>query len=188
MRYPKPNAKAGLVMAGAAAAVGLVAGLAARAGARGVAKAAEPLLGHWLDVIKTEHLEVLEAVEKLEATKPTATARRAALLNRIRLLLTRHAVEEENVLYPALRLGEAEAEAMDLSAEHATVKTALYELERMPAGDPGFKSRVRALRADLESHMHREETEIFPALRQGLSPEEDERLTALLLRDGRMVS
>ena len=189
MRYPKPNARAGFALAGVAAAAGLITGFVVRArGRQVVAMAAEPLLGDWLDVIKTQHLEALEVAEKLEETKPRATARRAALLTKLRLMLTRHAVEEENVLYPALRVAAGAAEAHALAGEHADVKAALYELELMAADDAAFKPRVRALREQMEAHMLREETEIFPALRQRLSPEEDAALTAMLHREGRLIT
>lgn len=187
MKSLNTETRAGLAVAGAAAAVGLVAGLAARAGARGIAKAAEPLAGDWLDVIKTEHLMLLELFDKLEATKGDAAAKRNALLEKIRAALARHALEEENVLYAALRLsGEADAAAR-LNTEHAEAKAELYELDLMPADDPAWRSKVRALRERLEAHMQREEDEIFPALRQTLSPEDDDLLTTQVMKEGRRV-
>lgn len=187
MKHTKHATRTGLAVLGAAAAAGLVAGLAvSRPGRRGVHMASEPLLGDWLDVIKAEHLEVLDVLERLIATQSRATAKRKALLARLKLLLTKHAAEEENVVYPTLRGADSAAEAEVLIAEHALVKTALLELELMAPDDAAFMPRLRALQAELEAHMHKEETEIFPQLRKTLSPEADQQLTTLMLREGRL--
>lgn len=188
MRQMKPMARTGLAVAGAAAAVGVAAGIAARLGARGLKVAAEPLAGGWLETVKVQHLEILDLLERAEGTRQAATGRRAALLQRIKAALTRHAVEEENVLYPLLRLEEHGEEARALAEEHAGAKTLLYELEQIPPGDRRWIERLRALRRELESHMQQEEEVIFPALRQRLSAEEENRLTVAIRREGRLFS
>ena len=178
-----------LAFAAAAAGVGLLAGLAARAGARGVVIAAEPLGGHWLDIIKADHLVIQELFEKALASKATAKAKRTALLGRIKEALVRHAVEEETVLYPAVRFAEGggvgRPASARLSLEHSEVKAQLYELERIAPDHPAWHSKLAALHRQLEAHMRLEEEEIFPALRRGLSPEEDARLTQLVNIEGR---
>lgn len=184
----KPMARTGLAVAGAAAAVGVAAGIAARLGARGLKVAAEPLAGGWLDNIKVQHLEILELLERAEGTRETATAKRTALLGKIKVALTRHAIEEENVLYPLLRLEEQGEQARDLAEDHAAAKTLVYELEQTPPDDRRWIERLRALRRELETHMQQEEEEIFPALRLRLSAEEESRLTVALRREGRMFS
>lgn len=174
-----------LAFAAAAAGVGLLAGLAARAGARGLVVAAEPLGGHWLDIIKGDHLIIQELFERALASKATAKAKRVALLGRIKEALVRHAVEEETVLYPALRFADAAEASARLSGEHAEVKAQIYDLERTPADDPAWHGKLATLYRELEDHMRREEEEIFPAFRRGLTPEEDVRLTQLVNIEGR---
>ena len=44
---------------------------------------------------------------------------------------------------------------------------------------------LAAMHRELEAHMRREEEEIFPALRRGLTPEEDARLTQQVNLEGR---
>lgn len=187
-KKPKNSGGAGAAaIAVAAAGVGLLTGLAARAGARGVMVAAEPLSGHWLDIVKGDHLIILELVEKALSTRATAKARRALLLGRIKEALVRQTVEKEWVLYPALRLsGEAgEAAADRLATDYAEVKAALFELEQTPSEDPLWRSRVGALRDRLVAHTREEEEEVFPALRKTLTAEEDARLTQLVNVEGR---
>lgn len=187
MKHVKPMARTGLAVAGAAAAVGVAAGIAARMGARGLKVAAEPLAGDWLDTMKGQHLEILDIVERAEGTKATATARRTALLGKIKVALTRHAIEEENVLYPLLRQEEMAEPAHGLVDDHADAKAILYELDQMAPDDARWIERLRALRRALETHMQLEETEIFPALRVRLTPEQDTRLTVALRREGRLL-
>ncbi|HYE43203.1 MAG TPA: hemerythrin domain-containing protein [Caulobacteraceae bacterium] len=188
MKHMKPMARTGLAVAGAAAAVGVAAGIAARMGARGLRVAAEPLAGDWLDTVKGQHLEILDLVERAEGTKSTATARRTALLGKIKVALTRHAIEEENVLYPLLRLEELAEQAHSLVDDHADVKAILYDLDQIPPDDSRWIERMKTLRRELETHMQLEETDIFPALRLRLTPEEDSRLTVALRREGRLLS
>ena len=182
---PEGTGNGGVAVALAAAGMGLLAGLAARAGARGLAAAAEPLGGHWLDIVKADHLVVSELFERALASKSTAKARRVMLLSRIKASLIRHAVEEETVLYPALRFAGSAKDSARLSGEHAEVKAQVYDLERTATDDPAWHTKLAALYRELEAHMRREEEEIFPALRRGLTPEEDARLTQLVNLEGR---
>lgn len=173
------------VIAMAAAGVGLLTGLAARAGARGVMVAAETLSGHWLDIVKADHLIIQELIERALATKATAKARRTMLLGRIKEALVRHAVEEEYAIYPALTFADAGEAAARLAAAHAGIKTALYDLERIGTEDPAWRTRMVALQDRLTAHMREEEEDIFPALRRTLTPEADARLTQLVNIEGR---
>lgn len=181
----KTSGAGGVALAVAAAGAGLLAGLAARAGARGLVVAAEPLSGDWLDIIKGDHLIILDLIERALATKTTAKARRAMLLGRLKEALVRHSVEEESVLYPALRFADSVDASAKLAAEHAEVKAVIYDLERTDTEDPAWREKLVGLQRSLEAHMRQEEEETFPALRRLLAPEEDARLTQMVNVEGR---
>jgi iron-sulfur cluster repair protein YtfE (RIC family) len=173
-------------MAVVAGAVGLMTGLAARAGARSLAEAAEPLVaGHWLDMVKADHLVILDLFDRARATRDRSKAKRGALLARIKAALARHAQQEEAVLYPALRFSDAAQGSALLAADHAEINAALFDIERLPAGDPNWTLKMAALHKRLEDHMRREEEELFLALRRSITPEEDARLTQLVTEEGR---
>ena len=180
-----PKRAGGIAMAVIAAGLGLVTGLAARAGAKGLAVAAEPLSGHWLDIAKADHLIILEALEAARATRPTAKARRAMLLGRVRDGFVRHALWEESIIYPALRFADLAEAAADLCLRHSDMKAALFDLERTPTDDPSWLTRLTELMRDFEVQARREEDEMFPALRRAISAEEDVRLTALVNQQNR---
>src|SRR5436305_2110119 len=150
-------------MLAAAAVAGAAVGLAANYGRKIVAQG----LGgtDWLDELIGDHRAVLALFDKLEATEDGQTWMRAHLLTKIKNALGKHALEEENAVYPALREANEAHDADALNAEHGYVKTYLYELDNMPKSSPEWIERVRAFRQLLEEHMRMEEEEVFPRLR-----------------------
>jgi iron-sulfur cluster repair protein YtfE (RIC family) len=109
---------------------------------------------------------------------------RSSLLMKLKYALTKHALQEENVIYPALRQANSAHDADHLESEHGYVKTYLYELETMPNDSPEWLARVRDFRTMIESHMRMEEDEVFPTLRRTLSDEQSSRLTAMMNKEG----
>lgn len=184
MRTQDHAHRAGIGAVAGAAAVGLIAGLVAERGRKVVTQAAEGLAGDWVDVLKAEHLMVLELFERLEATANNETGKRTRYLMKIKQALTKHTVQEENVVYPALAKADPSGAAAKLFAEHADVKTALYELDVLAKDDPQWMPKARALRHEIEEHARKEEDEVFPALRNRLSEEDAAKLTALMLKEG----
>jgi hemerythrin superfamily protein len=140
--------------------------------------------GDWADVLAAEHAAVLALFDKLEATDDSQTWIRGYTFTRIRNALGKHALEEENVVYPALREANEAHDADALNAEHGYVKTYLYELDNMPKSSPEWIERVRAFRALLEEHMRMEEDEVFPRLRAQLDEALNARLSAAVAGEG----
>ena len=99
-------------------------------------------------------------------------------------MLSKHAMEEENVIYPALReIGEIDA-ADALNKEHGYVKQYLYELTELPKNSIEFLPKIARFRADIEEHMNEEERNLFPTLKARLSPEKNKELTAQMNKEG----
>lgn len=169
---------AAAAMAGAA--VGLAANYGRKLAVQGLAGAA----GDWADALAAEHRAVLALFDRLEATGDEQTWIRAHTLTRIRTALGRHALEEENVVYPALREANQAHDADALNGEHGYIKTFLYELDNMPKAGPAWLARAREFRAMLEEHMRMEEEQVFPAFRAGLTEEQNARLSAAMMREG----
>lgn len=168
----------------AAAMAGAAVGLAANYGRRFVVQGIAGASGDWAEALATEHRLVLALFDKIEATGDTQTSARAHLLAKLKNALGKHALEEENVVYPALRQANSVHDADALNAEHGYVKTYLYELENMPKGSAEWLTRARDFRAMIEEHMKMEEDEVFPALRSLLTDEQNARLTAAVSREG----
>jgi hemerythrin superfamily protein len=168
----------------AAAAAGVAVGLAANYGRKVMIQGIGATAGDWADVLAAEHAAVLALFDKLEATEDSQTWIRGYTFTRIRNALGKHALEEENVVYPALREANEAHDADALNAEHGYVKTYLYELDNMPKSSPEWIERVRAFRALLEEHMRMEEDEVFPRLRAQLDEGQNARLSAAVAGEG----
>ena len=140
--------------------------------------------GNWDEALAAEHRAVLRLFDKIEATTDDQTFIRAHLLLQLKHALVKHAAEEENVVYPALREADDAHDADALNAEHGYVKTFLYELEKMSKDSPAWIAKIRDFRALLEEHIQMEEKEVFPRLRRSMSDEQNAALTAAMNKEG----
>ena len=171
-----------------AVAGGAALGVLAMLGRKAAVQSTTALAGDWMDGLIAEHQAVLKLFDAIEATEDKAAGRRSMLLMQIKHALAKHAIEEENVIYPALREAGKIEEADELTREHGYVKQYLYELENMPNTGPAFLEKVRKFRADIEDHMREEEDVLFPALRTQLSEEKNKTLTTAMNKEGFKVA
>lgn len=175
------------VIAGAAAG-GAALGLLAMLGRKAAVQAPTALAGDWDEALAAEHQATLKVFDSIEATDESATVRRNLLLSHLKHALMKHAIEEENVIYPALReIGQQDA-ADELNKEHGYVKQYLYELENTPTASPEWIAKVRKFRADIEEHMQEEELSLFPMLRAQLTEEKNKALTLAMNKEGFKVA
>ena len=177
------NKNAGVLIGAAVA--GAAVGLAANVGRKlFVQFGAGGMSGDWFDALKAEHETTLLIFDKIEATRDDQTSVRSHLFAKLKYALTKHAHQEEAVIYPALRQANSTHDADALNAEHGYVKTYLYELETLPKDSPDWLARVRDFRAMIQEHMRMEEDEVFPAFRNQLSEDQNARLTAAMNKEG----
>src|SRR3546814_14508850 len=79
----------------------LAAVLAANFGRKDIMQAPTALAGDWDQALAQEHKAALALFDELEQTEHAT--RRAMLFAKLKQALSRHAFEEANVIYPALR-------------------------------------------------------------------------------------
>jgi hemerythrin superfamily protein len=179
------NGTGALLAAGAA---GLAVGLAANVARKLAVQAPTMLSGEWDEALKAEHQLTLKVFDQIEATTEKNTTKRATLLMNLKHMLAKHAMEEENAVYPAMRdAGEAES-ADHLNNDHGYVKQYLYDLTMMPKDSPAWIAKIRQFRADLEKHMREEEDTLFPRLKAKLAPEKNKALTAAMNKEGLKIA
>jgi hemerythrin superfamily protein len=136
------------------------------------------LADDWVGGLEGEHVAVRNLLRVLKRTEKSDRKRRLYLLHKIRTALTRHAIQEENVIYPALREA-GQIEAVDLlTSEHGDIKFRLYRLEALIEEGAGFEPALDEFMTDLFEHMAREEEDLFPLLRSMLGDEGSARLGA----------
>lgn len=168
----------------AGAAVGLAANFGRKLAVQGLAAQA----GDWDEVLHQEHEATLALFDQMEATTDDQAHARAHLFGKLKAALAKHAMEEENVIYPALREANNAHDADALNGEHGYVKTFLYELENGDPAGADWLAKVRTFREMLEAHIRMEEDEVFPALKAALDEEGNAKLGAAMLKEGLKVA
>lgn len=169
-------------------AMGALAGLALSQSKKIAAQGPSVMAGDWLEALKLEHRMVEKLFEQLLDTDETQTTKRNALIGKIAYALTKHATQEENVIYPAMKDAQADGQADHLSHDHAEIKHFIYELKTMETSDPRWIVRAREFFECIQHHVREEEEEMFPAFASSLSEEENARLTKLMNWEGYKVA
>jgi hemerythrin superfamily protein len=167
-----------------AAAAGVAVGLMANLGRKTAVQAPTFLAGDWDQALAAEHAATLKLFDALQATTEKNVTKRSMLLMQLKHALAKHALQEENVIYPALRDAGQTGEADHLNHDHGYVKQYLYDLENMLKDSPAFLTKVAEFRRAIEGHAGEEENTIFPALKAKLSPEKNKALTAMMNKEG----
>ncbi|WP_030548811.1 hemerythrin domain-containing protein [Streptomyces albus] len=133
--------------------------------------------------LTADHREVDELFESLQGV-PTGRPERRQLLDRITIQLVRHAVAEEQYLYPEVRKrvpGGAELADKEI-ADHAAVERLLKDLESRRPVDPDFDTLVIRLIGEVTAHIHDEERHLFARLREVCPAERLEALGGKIRR------
>jgi hemerythrin superfamily protein len=171
-----------------AAVAGAAIGFAAHIGRKAIMQGMEASAGDWFDMLKKDHDEIQKNVEQMLATDESQTWKRSMLLMKLAHKLDKHAYEEENVVYPALRDDDDTIEADQLDTEHGHVKTLIFDLKQMDSDSPLWLETVRKLRDSLDEHIRMEEERVFPKLKQDLDEEQNATLTSMVNKAGFMMA
>lgn len=174
------NKSSAFLLLGAGAAGGMLLGrflpvlLANASGLARGATGADPFAG-----LIREHRQLLSLLDRMENVPVDDWARRKVLFLAFKRTIGKHAMAEEDIVYPLLKTEAERHEATQkLYREHASMKIHLFELEKAIHEEEGWREGVRALRTEIEPHAREEEETEFPRLRQLM----DEKKTAELNR------
>jgi hemerythrin superfamily protein len=176
-----------MIGAAGVAALGVVAGLALSRSKRTAMKAVMALTGDWEKQLKAEHTAIKKLLKAMVETELPDGARRAELAEALDDVLTRHSLEEEKVIYPALKAAGSGVAADLLFAEHGEMKTMLRVLQELPPEDPAWTEAAKAFRKLFLRHARQEE-ELFPLLHQLGDKTRNKALTQLVRREAVRVS
>lgn len=179
-----------LKAAAGVAAVGFAAGMAVNPLRKLAHQGLEVAVGKndWFDILKLEHRAVDELFTQLLQTQDNEVKKRTALLAGIKIGLTKHALQEEDVVYPALREQGVEAETKELYSEHADIKTYLHELETKAKDDPTWLGRAESFATLVRHHVREEEDEIYPRFHEKLSAEQNKQVTKRMNIEGLLLA
>lgn len=185
---PQSQTGAGFGRIAAGAAFGLVAGLAIPHAKKLAMQAPSLAAGDWMDALIAEHRMVEKLFEQLLKTDEGEMIKREALLTKIAYALNKHAIEEENVIYPALSEHAFADQSRHLAEEHLEAKTCIYDLRRISSKDVQWIGKAQEFWSKLQAHMREEEDEIFPRFRDSLSRDENATLTTMMNWEGLKVA
>jgi len=129
-----------------------------------------------IDILTQDHREVEAMFGELEALMQTPSStdddRRKDLVDQITIELVRHSVAEEVAVYPKVKEKVSEEEAERAKREHAEAEETMKRLESLDSNDAAFEEQIRRLMSEIRQHVAEEEGEMFPRMREVLTPEE----------------
>jgi iron-sulfur cluster repair protein YtfE (RIC family) len=175
-----------MVAAAGVAALGVAAGLMLSRTPRMARKAVLSLTGDWEKQLKAEHAAAKKLLRSMADTEIIEPVKRAELLDALDGLLTRHSLEEEKVIYPALKAAGAGAAAERLLLDHGELKTQLRALQQLGPEDPAWTEGAKAMKTLFARHAKAEEA-LFPLLHQLGEGERNKALTTLVRREAARV-
>lgn len=125
-----------------------------------------------IDLLRKQHRQVEELFEEFEGTSDGAEKTRERLCREISDQLAVHAEIEEKLFYPEAKRDDTEEQLRESVEEHLAVKRLLAEIMEGGAEDPQFQARMKVLKDLVEHHVHEEEKQLFPKVREDCTPEE----------------
>ncbi|HYP13409.1 MAG TPA: hemerythrin domain-containing protein [Bryobacteraceae bacterium] len=122
------------------------------------------------ELLIEDHRKIVGLLHEMENSGQAPVPYRMKLFLAIKRTLGKHAMAEEDVVYPLMHQEmHAVDESKHLYDEHADIKIHLFALEEMLKNGEDWTDRVRQLRGIIEPHIRQEEEVEFPKLRASLS-------------------
>jgi hemerythrin superfamily protein len=118
-------------------------------------------------LLKADHKTVEGLFKRFEKAGDGATKQKRKLVDEIIVELSKHAVIEEQVLYPWAReyIQDEDDQVLEAIEEHHVVKWLLWELEDLSPDDERFDAKVTVMMENVRHHVKEEESDLFPDIR-----------------------
>ncbi|KQQ45781.1 hemerythrin [Duganella sp. Leaf126] len=115
-------------------------------------------------LLKQDHDEVKAMFKQYEELGDRAFASKQKLAEKICLELTKHAIAEEEIFYPAVRADVDDSDDLvdEATVEHASAKDLIAQIHAMDPHDDLYDAKVKVLGEYIEHHVKEEEQEMFP--------------------------
>ena len=116
-----------------------------------------------IKLLKEQHDEVKTMFKKFEELGDRAYTSKKKLADQICAALTKHALIEEEIFYPAVRaeVEEGDEQVDEAVVEHDSAKELIAQIQEMSANEELFDAKVKVLGEQVEHHIKEEETEMF---------------------------
>lgn len=134
------------------------------------------------DILKADHKQVIDIIDTIG--KVTDPGRRKSLITLVHTELAMHSKAEEEVLYRTLSDRLEDDEIIEHSFEdHDEIDHLLAKLQFGSAKDEEWTDNLRHLRAVLQRHITKEETDVFNLAQHLFSNQEAEELGTRMLEE-----
>jgi len=133
-----------------------------------------------------DHRKIKQILNDMVAAPPDSKIKRGKLFLMLKRKLGKHALAEENVVYPIVYKRQ-DGQSKQLYDEHADMKILLYEIESKLMNNADWSNEVRVLRELISNHIDEEENTIFPQLRAYLSRVGQPRTSGMISREEALI-
>jgi len=127
-------------------------------------------------LLKKDHREVEQLFKKFQSAGERAGKQKQKLVQQMIEALSKHAVIEESLFYPACRVAlkdiDEEEQVLESLEEHHVVKWLLSELDGMKPSEERFEAKVTVLIENVKHHVKEEERELFPKIKKLMAKEQ----------------
>jgi len=119
-------------------------------------------------ILKHDHDEVKSMFAQYEQLGDRAFASKQKLAEKICIELTKHALAEEEIFYPAVRADVNDADDLvdEATVEHASAKDLISQIHAMDPHDELYDAKVKVLGEYIDHHVKEEESDMFPRARK----------------------
>ena len=137
-----------------------------KAGSKQIPGTTEPMDA--IALLTEDHEKVKAMFEQYEGLGDRAHATKQKLAMQICTELTKHAMAEEEIFYPAVREASKKNEDIidEATVEHASAKDLIEQIMSMDSTDELFDAKVKVLSEQVEHHVEEEEGEMFAKARE----------------------
>jgi hemerythrin superfamily protein len=140
------------------------------------------------DRLIDDHRQILSLLDNMLEAPDSSMARRTRLYMMLKRKLAKHALAEEDVVYPLVRNDSANGdERRRLYDDHADMKILLHQAgETLRTGEP-WSETVGMLRSLIREHAETEVKTIFPELRRELKEMRWPKLSGQISREEALI-
>jgi iron-sulfur cluster repair protein YtfE (RIC family) len=140
------------------------------------------------ELLIEDHRTILATLDRMLEEPTDSTVKRSGLYLALKRKLAKHALAEEDVVYPLLHNEGQDTEASkELYDEHADMKILLFELEELLKSGGDWSRQVRSLRDLIQDHVNDEEQVVFPKLRQIFNQSQAGKVSGQISREEALI-
>jgi hemerythrin superfamily protein len=144
--------------------------------------------GDPFDILISDHRTIMSLLDRMAEASSAAHVRRSTLFLALKRKLGKHAMAEEDVVYPLLHNQASDPDgSKELYEDHADIKILLFDIEDALMSGRDWGGPVRQLRDLVRSHIEEEEQNVFPRLREMMAEAQRPKVAGQIRREEALI-